>query len=47
MDVRIRKHIERSLRVVDFARQHPSDLPGYQDAQRPMPAGGDGTEPTT
>lgn len=32
MDVRIRKHIERSRRVVDFARQHPSDLPGYQDA---------------
>lgn len=32
MDIRTRKHIERSLRVVDFARQHPSDLPGYQDA---------------
>lgn len=32
MDIRTRKHIERALRVVDFARQHPADLPGYQDA---------------
>jgi len=27
-----RKHVERAQRVADFARQYPSDLPGYQAA---------------
>jgi hypothetical protein len=32
MDTLMRKHLERALRVADFTRQHPSELPGYQDA---------------
>lgn len=32
MDRMMRKHVERALRVADFARQHPSDLPGHAAA---------------
>jgi len=32
MDKMMRKHVERALRVADFARQHPSDLPGHTTA---------------
>jgi len=32
MDKMVRKHVERAQRVADFAREYPSDLPGYQAA---------------
>ncbi|MCL4866035.1 MAG: hypothetical protein KJZ47_09100 [Gemmatimonadales bacterium] len=32
MNRMVGKHVDRARRVAEFARQHPSDLPGYQAA---------------